>query len=161
MGHTAHPHRDTDAEPVDPVEAALAQSLADCAAYWDERGELTAEHKRRKFEEETFLRRLAMRAETATDAMPAAWPIELIRSGESERLRVEGRRKYLMNRAKLARWRRAEHRLVAPSAPRRSHRGEREPRPAATARRSSHSGSRGDPPQDADPPLARGRLEVA
>jgi hypothetical protein len=179
--HHAHPERDADAKPVDPVEAALAQSLGDCNAHWDEQGELTAEQKRRKFEEETFRRGLAVNAKTAERdlglsaeaavlaAKPVEWAIELIRSGESERLRVEGRRNYLMNRAKLARWRRegytfdAEHRMVAPSTARISHRGERERRPA-TARRSStrtRSGSSGDPPQDADPPLACGRLGVA
>ena len=138
----------------------LRDSLAELSAYWDAQGHLTAEQKRRQLEEEKWRRQLAAKAESAAEAMPAGRLIEQVRSGESERLRAEGRRNYLMNRAKLARWRRegytfdAQHRLVAPRTPAASHRGEREQRPSATRRSStrSRSGSRGDPPQDADPP---------
>ena len=143
----------------------LEDSLAAVSAYWDARP-LTAEGKRRKLEEEKVRRHLVANANIAADGMPAGWLIEQIRSGESERLRAEGRRNYLMNRAKMARLRRegytfdTEHRLVAPRTPTVSHRGERERRPAAGARRSStrtHSGSRGDPPQDSDPPSGLSR----
>jgi len=139
----------------------FADSLAAVSAYWDAQGPLTAEGKRRKLEEEKVRRHLVANAKIAADGMPAGWLIEQIRSGESERLRAEGRRNYLMNRAKMARLRRegytfdVEHRLIAPRTPTVSHHGERERRPAVSGRRSStrtHSGSRGDPPQDSDPP---------
>jgi hypothetical protein len=138
----------------------LKASLAAFSAYWAAQGPQTAEGKRRKLEEEKLRRQLVASAKIATDAMPAGWLIEQIRSGESERLRAEGRRNYLMNRAKLARLRRegyafdAQHRLVAPRTPAVSHRGEREQRPSATRRSSTRarSGSRGDPPpQGSDP----------
>jgi hypothetical protein len=110
-------------EPLDP-ERILAQSLTEHVADWDalqadQDGELSTAQKRWKEHELEWRMNLAKQGQ-----MPAVWLIADIRSGKKEQRDRANMENFLRNQAKLAKWRRegysfdAEHRLVAPQAPR-------------------------------------------
>jgi hypothetical protein len=124
--------------------------------------ELTAGERRSRFEAE-LRAALAARGE-----QPAEWLITEIRSGVWERRQRRNMRNLLLNRAKLAQWKRdgysfdEKHRLVAPHVSdvkkRRERPRESRPRPS---RRSRSSGSSGADPPEPEPPLAGGDTRPA
>jgi len=95
-------------------DVALAESLAEHANYWNQRGGLTAAQKRwSAFELEL---RTNLKGEK-----PAEWLLGEIRSGRWEKQQHQNMLNAVRNRVKLVQWKRegytfdAEHRLVAPA----------------------------------------------
>jgi hypothetical protein len=105
-------------------EGILTESLAEHATYWNavkaaQGGRLTAAQERWKQHELEWRVNLARK-----EQKPADWLVADIRCGNKERRDRANMEELQRSRARLAMWRRegysfdAEHRLVAPQAPR-------------------------------------------
>lgn len=103
------------ADAVDPGKV-VARSLADCEAYWNAQGTLTAAQKRWHEHEREWRTNLA-----AQGLLPAEWLVADIRSGAKERRDRQSMQNLLRDRARLASLKQAgysfdeDHRLVAPA----------------------------------------------
>jgi hypothetical protein len=151
-----------------PAVSVEVELLGEHNAYWDACGELTADQERWKAVEHEYLRGFIALGQKPTDQC-----LKDFRNGKHERDAAVSRKNFLMNRAKLARWRRegftfdSERRLVAPPAPRMAGRPTRQTRATRTTtisrngstRRTTPSGRSPDDPSpgDGDPPGSRPR----
>jgi hypothetical protein len=97
-------------------EVVLARSLADCEAYWNAQGRLSAAQERWREHERQWRTNLG-----TWGLLPAERLVADIRSGEKERRDQQNMRNLQRSKARLAQWKREgytfdeEHRLVAPA----------------------------------------------